>query len=85
MPRVKPYTKEQKEEYENKQLYKEIIDHLNSRKGRDRKTDETFAKEIGVGEATWQRWKRGNLSKCEFENILNALNRCGMKLIMIEK
>ena len=85
MPRVSQFTLKQKEEQENKQLYKEILDHLNSQRGRECKTDKAFEQDIGIGKATWAIWKKGDLSTCRFENVLNALSRCGVKLVMTSK
>ena len=82
MPRTRPLTAAQREEREKAALCKEIIDRLNEKRGRERKNNTVFAQELGIAKATWYRWNNGELPACEFGNLLTALSRAGMKLVL---
>lgn len=82
MPKVRPLTSAQREEESKNALCKEILDRLNEKRGRERKTNTIFCEEIGVARATWYRWNNGELLSCEFGCLLTALHRSGLKLVL---
>lgn len=82
MPRVRPLTAAQREEESKQVLCKQIMDRLNEKRGRERKNNTEFAIELGIAKATWYRWNNGELTSCEFGNLLTALSRAGMKLVL---
>lgn len=82
MPKVRPLTSAQREEESKKALCKEIMDRLNEKRGRERKTNAAFAEELGITRATWYRWNNGELPSCEFGKLLTALHRSGLTLVL---
>lgn len=64
-------------------VYKDLLDRLNEKRGRDRKTNQEFAAELGVSERTWRRWNNGGISKAEFGVILDAALRAGIRLEVV--
>lgn len=80
MPRTLPLNAEQREAEARNRLCKDIMDRLNEKRGRERKNNRIFAKELGIGEATWYRWNAGDLAACEFKVLLSVLYRAGMTL-----
>lgn len=82
MPYTRPLTDEQRTAEAQKQLCKNILDRLNEKRGRERKTNEAFAEELGIGRTTWWRWNGGELPSCEFGNLLTVLSKAGMQLTL---
>lgn len=80
MPRTRPLTDEQRDAEIRKCLCTDIMDRLNEKRGRERKSNEAFAKELGIGRTTWFRWNAGELAVCEFGNLLTVLHRAGLRL-----
>lgn len=64
-------------------VYKDLLDKLNEKRGRERKTNREFAAELGVSERTWHRWNNGGIGKAEFGVILDAALRAGIKLEVV--
>lgn len=84
MARTRPLTQAQREEAERKRICQDIMDRLNERRGRDRKSNTEFAADIGVSKDTWYRWNRGELPTCEFGKLLVALYRAGLALELVK-
>lgn len=82
MPRV-ALTAEQKRKNAAKDVYKTILDELNAKRGRERKTNQDFAMEMGISARTWNRWNNGGLGKAEFSVILDVAMRAGIRLEVV--
>lgn len=80
MPRTKPLTAAQREMEEQRRICKEILDRLNEKRGRERKTAEVLAKELGISDYTWWRWNSGGISTGELGRVITVLYRAGFKL-----
>ena len=64
-------------------VYKTLLDRLNEKRGRERKTNREFAMELGVSERTWRRWNNGDIGKAEFGSVLDAALRAGIRLEVV--
>lgn len=72
-------------ENEAKDFYKSVLDELNSKRGRERKTNQQFADELGVSGGTWSRWNNGHIDSAEFGHVLDALLRAGFTLEVVKR
>lgn len=82
MPRV-ALTDEQRRKNAAKALYHEILGELNAKRGRERKTNQDFAEELGISARTWNRWNNGGMGKSEFGAVLDAAMRAGVRLTVV--
>ena len=83
MPKTRPLTQEQREEEARKRLCQDILDRLNEKRGRERKSGKAFARELGISDYTWWRWNTGGISTGELGNVVTVLYRAGMKLELV--
>lgn len=79
MPRV-ALTDAQRRKNAAADVYKSILDQLNMKQGKERKTDIDFADSIGISRTTWYRWNHGMLGKAEFGTVLEAAFRAGITI-----
>lgn len=79
MPRV-ALTEDQRRKNAIQDIYKSILDELNAKRGRERKTNQDFASELGISSTTWYRWNNGYLSQAEFGSVLDVALRAGIRL-----
>lgn len=84
MPRV-ALTDEQRRQNAAKVVYQSLLDELNAKRGRERKTNQDFAVELGISDRTWRRWNNGGLCKAEFGAVLDAAMRAGFGLAVTSK
>lgn len=82
MPRVS-LTDAQRRELAAKDVYQAILDELNAKRGRERKTNQDFAEDLGISARTWNRWNNGGLGKAEFGVVLDVALQAGLKLAVI--
>lgn len=80
MPKTRPLTQGQREDEAQNKLCREIMDRLNETRGRDRQSNEAFAKRIGVSDFTWRRWNNGQIALSEISRVVLALHRVGYRL-----
>ena len=83
MPKV-ALTDEQLRRNAAKDISRTILDELNAKRGRERKTNQDFAEELGISARTWRRWNDGGLSTAEFGVVLDVAMRAGMKLAIVQ-
>lgn len=79
MPRV-ALTDAQRRKNAAADVYKSLLDQLNMKQGKERKTDIDFADYIGISRTTWYRWNHGMLEKAEFGTVLEAAMRAGITI-----
>lgn len=79
MPRV-ALTEDQRRRNAIQDIYRSILDELNAKRGRERKTNQDFASEMGISPRTWNRWNNGGLGKAEFSVVLDVALRAGIRL-----
>lgn len=84
MPRV-ALTKDQRRRNAIQGICKSILDELNAKRGRERKTNQDFAGELGISPTTWYRWNNGYLSQAEFGSVLDVALRAGIRLEVVTK
>ena len=82
MPRV-ALTEDQRRRNAIQDIYKSILDELNAKRGRERKTNQEFALELGISPRTWTRWNNGGIGKAEFSVVLMAAMKSGIRLEVI--
>lgn len=82
MPRV-ALTDEQRRRNAAQDIYKSILGELNAKRGRERKTNQDFAEEMGISSRTWSRWNHGYLSQAEFGSVLDVALRAGIRLEVV--
>lgn len=85
MSKTRPLTQAQREEAERKRICQNILDRLNEKRGRERKTNDEFAEDLGIGRVTWWRWNGGGILNTDFEKLITALHRAGMTLEVVVK
>lgn len=71
---------EQRERREVERLSRELLDRMNEKRGREDKLKVEFAQELGVSKHTWKRWADGLMGKTDFETVVVAAMRAGMRL-----
>lgn len=82
MPRV-ALTEDQRRKNAIQDIYKSILDELNAKRGRERKTNQDFANELEISYGTWHRWNNGHLGQAAFGSVLDATMRAGIRLEVV--
>lgn len=79
MPKV-ALTQAQRERNAVRDACKKLLDAMNARRGLLRMSKEEFSRQIGVSPTTWWRWNCEGLAGAEFQNVLTAAMRAGVKI-----
>lgn len=80
MPRVHNGNKERKEQQAIDDLCKEIMRHINAKRGIEDKTKSEFAEFLGITPNCLLRWNKGAARNAQFASLVTAAMRCGIKI-----
>ena len=82
MPRV-ALTDQQRRDNAKADISKAVLDELNAKRGRERKTKEEFSDLLGIAPSTWWKWNKTELACASWNDVLDAVLRAGLKIKVV--